>query len=72
MEELVEIKNKIETLNTDLDIFLKEFYNKNKEYLDEDGCINKNFIDKIGGIDVYNNWMKIKYLKDYIDNYEGF
>lgn len=71
MEEFIEIDNKINSLKTEIETFLSSFYEKHKQHLDTDGSVNKHFIDKIGGIEVYEKWIETNQLKNTLKEYIG-
>lgn len=56
-----------------IDLDLKKVFEENRKYLDSDGCITKEFIDRMGGINTYNEMLElqtiVKSLEEYNENY---
>ncbi len=56
-------------LFSNIEATLQAFHLENKEHLAADGSINKNFIEKIGGISVYQEWLSLINLKNTLQDY---
>ena len=62
-----EIETEVEALIEKCIKYYLDIFNANKNHLNDDETISKEFIKAVGGIDKYNQLIKVNYLRQYLE-----